>query len=217
MDNKKYIVIILGPQGSGKGTQGKRLALKLGALYLDTGSLLRDEIASKSEDGKYISSIIDSGNLLPDEYISGFMKNKILSALKKSSGVVVDGFPRSIAQAEAFESLAKPTHVLLIEIDDNESVRRLSGRRQCPKDGTIYNMITDPPKIGEKCDKCSSSLVQRIDDTPEAIKKRLNLYHENTKPIAKRYEAIGILHKINGMFSIEEVESLVWKIFKHES
>ncbi len=214
MNNKKPIIILFGPQGSGKGTQGKRLAEKLGIQYLETGQLLRDEIASGSEKGKYISSVIDKGNLLPDKYIIEFMAEKIKRAIETKSGVIVDGFPRRAGQADMFEKIANPTHVILIDIPDSESIRRLSARRRCPKDGTIYNIITNPPKNDEICDKCGTKLEQRKDDTSESIKKRLNQYHSDTEPLVDRYEKKGILHRIDGMPPIDEVEDEVWKIFE---
>jgi adenylate kinase len=102
----------------------------------------------------------------------------------------------------------------LIDIPDKESIRRLSARRQCPKDGKIYNMITAPPKNNETCDDCLTKLVRRDDDTQEAIQKRLDWYHKDTKPLVGRYEDIGVLHRIDGMPSISEVEKSVWKIFE---
>ncbi|MDP1709343.1 MAG: nucleoside monophosphate kinase [Candidatus Komeilibacteria bacterium] len=213
MNNGKSIIIILGPQGSGKGTQGKKLMEKLSLPYLEAGQLLRDEIASGSEEGKYISSIIDKGELLPDEFMNKFMASKIADAVQKSGGVIADGYPRRLGQAQSFDRAAKPTHVLLIDIPDKESVRRLSARRQCPKDKRIYNLITNPPRQGEVCDDCGTKLIGRVDDAPAAIQERLNLYHGETEPIIAYYEAQGILHKIDGTPDITAVEAAVWKIF----
>jgi adenylate kinase len=213
MKSDKPIIIVLGPQGSGKGTQGKVLAKKLDIPYLETGQLLRDEIASGSEEGKYISSVIDDGTLLPDEYISKFMTGKIAQSVESSGGIIVDGFPRSNGQADAFEGVVNPTHAILVDIPDEESIRRLSARRRCIKDNKIYNLITNPPKNNESCDICGGQLEQRVDDTPEAIKHRLDQYHRDTEPLIQRYESMGVLHKIDGMPSIEEVEKSVWEIF----
>ncbi|MDP6756210.1 MAG: nucleoside monophosphate kinase, partial [Patescibacteria group bacterium] len=146
--------------------------------------------------------------------INSFMADKLKEIYKSSKGYALDGYPRSYGQAEASDSVAKPTHVLLIDIPDKESIRRLSARRQCPKDGKIYNMITAPPKNNETCDDCLTKLVRRDDDTQEAIQKRLDWYHKDTKPLVGRYEDIGVLHRIDGMPSISEVEKSVWKIFE---
>jgi adenylate kinase len=213
MKQEKPVIIMLGPQGSGKGTQAKKLAKKLNLPYLEAGQLLRNEIETQSEKGRNLSSIIDSGGHLSDEVMNDFMEEKIGESVKELGGTIVDGFPRSSGQADGFEKVAKPTHVLLIDIPDKESIRRLSARRQCPKDGKIYNMITNPPKNNETCDDCFAKLRQRADDTPQGIQKRLDWYHNDTMPLIERYEKMGILHKIDGMPSISEVEQAVWEIF----
>ena len=212
--NKKYIIVLLGPQGSGKGTQGQVLAKKKDLVYLETGQLLRDEIKSNSEKGKYIKSVIDGGVLLPDDFVNTFMEEKVKEALKDKEGVVIDGYPRRVGQAEFLDKIVKPTHALLINIPDEESVRRLSARRRCPKDGKIYNLITAPPKKDEFCDDCQTKLEQRADDTPKAIKERLNLYHKDTEPIVSYYKEKNILHKVDGTPSIDEVKKSVWRIFE---
>lgn len=212
MENK-YIIILLGPQGSGKGTQGQRLAAKLNLPYLETGQLLRDEIASGSERGVFFGSIINSGGHLADKDVSDFMAGKLKEAHAKEGGFIVDGFPRSQGQAEALEQVAKPTHVLVIAIPDAESIRRLSARRQCPKDGKIYNLITDPPAKDELCDDCQAKLIQRVDDTPSGIQKRLDWYHNDTLPLLARYQKQGILRTVDGTPDIPEVEKAVWQIF----
>lgn len=213
MEQKKPVIIILGPQGSGKGTQGKKLAAKLGLAYLETGQLLRDEIASGSEQGQYISSVIDKGTILPDDFTNDFMRSKITSTLVQAQGLIIDGYPRRIGQAQALDKVAPPTHAILIDIPDMESVRRLSARRQCPQDKRIYNLITAPPRQDEVCDDCGTKLVQRVDDTPAAIKYRLKQYHSDTEPIIAHYESQGVVRKIDGRPPIPEVEQAVSKIF----
>lgn len=214
MNPQKPVIIILGPQGSGKGTQGKTLAEKLAIPYLETGQLLRDEIASGSERGKFFGSIMNSGSHLEDKDVSGFMRDKLKDAQEKSGGFMVDGFPRSNGQADAFESVVKPTHVLVIDIPDQESIRRLSARWQCPQDDKIYNLITNPPKNDMVCDDCQTKLIQRVDDTPSGIQKRLDWYHKDTRPLIERYEKQGVLHRIDGMPAISEVEKAVGEIFR---
>lgn len=213
MSPTKPVIIILGPQGSGKGTQGKKLAEKLGLPYVEAGQLLRDEIASGSEQGQYISSIIDKGGLLSDEFMNKFIVEKIARAVQSGGGAIIDGYPRSLGQADGLESRVKPTHLILIDIPDEESVRRLSARWQCPKDKKNYNLLTDPPKNDMMCDDCQTPLVQRVDDTPAAIRYRLQQYHTDTEPLVARYEAQGILHKIDGTPPIEEVWQAVEEVF----
>jgi len=186
MQEKKSVIILLGPQGSGKGTQGKRLAKKLGIQYLESGKLLRDEIVAGSAQGKYISSVIDNGTLLPDDFINEFMAGKIAPAVESQAGVLVDGFPRRIRQAQAFARIVKPTHVLLIEIPDEESISRLLLRAQKEN---------------------------RLDDTREKILYRLRQYHTDTEPLIDYYEEQGVLRRIDGTPSIDAVEQSVWEIF----
>lgn len=187
MSTPKPVIIILGPQGSGKGTQGKRLAAKLNIPYLESGQLLRDEIASGSEPGKYISSIIDKGQLLSDEDMNNFMRDRLGPVVAAGTGFIIDGYPRRVGQAEFVDSVAKPTHVLLIDIPDKEAILRLLLRAQKEN---------------------------RVDDTREKILYRLQQYHTDTEPVVARYEAQGILHRIDGRPSIEEVWQAVWEVFK---
>src|SRR3989338_8761858 len=168
MENK-FVIVLLGPQGSGKGTQGQKLAARLNLRYLETGQLLRDEIATDSEPGKYIASVIDNGALLPDDFINDFMANQVKQALS-SQGVIIDGYPRRLGQAEFLQKIVAPTHAVLIDITDEETVKRLSSRRRCPKDNKIYNLLTAPPKNDELCDGCGTKLEHRVDDQPEAIR-----------------------------------------------
>jgi len=213
MKQQKPIIIILGPQGSGKGTQGKKLAKKLNIPYLETGQLLRNEKATGSREGKLFATFLDKGALVPAEHVIALMSRKIKQAVTDAGGVVIDGFPRSAQQADGFPKEVSLTHAIIIDIPDKESVRRLSGRRRCPNDGKIYNMITAPPKNDEVCDECQTKLKQRKDDTPEAIQRRLDIYHKETKPLLEQYEKAGILHRIDGIPSIEEVEKSINKIF----
>ena len=212
MNTAKPVIILLGPQGSGKGTQGKRLAEKLGIPYLETGQLLRNEIATNSERGQFFGSIMNSGGHLEDKDVGVFMADKIQEACAKFGGVLVDGYPRSLGQVAAFEAVVKPTHVLLIDITDQEAIRRLSARWQCPKDKKNYNLLTNPPKNDMLCDDCQTPLVQRVDDTPAGIQKRLDWYHNDTQPVLDSYEKQGLLHRIDGMPEIEEVWQAVSSI-----
>ncbi len=185
MTSNKPVIIMLGPQGSGKGTQGKMLAKKLDIPYLETGQLMRGEMKKGGKRADFMSSIINSGGLMPDDFTNEFMNEKINEA--KKTGFAMDGYPRRIRQAEFLDTIVKITHAILIEIPDEETIKRIMLRAEKEN---------------------------RIDDTKEAIKKRLGWYHEEVEPLNKRYEKQGILHKIDGIPSIEEVEKSVWEIFQ---
>jgi len=213
MTNQKPIVIIIGPQGSGKGTQGKRLAEKLKVPYLETGQLLRDEIARGSDEGLLFASYMNKGDLVPAERVVALMSDKIRNAVTESGGAVIDSFPRNKEQALGFPSDVHPTHVLAIDITEDETIKRLSARRVCLNDKKIYNLISNPPKHDEQCDVCGAKLVQRDDDTPDAIRQRLSVYKQDTEPVLEQYQALGIVHRIDGMPPIDEVAKAVGEIF----
>ncbi len=213
MTDKKPVIILLGPQGSGKGTQGKVLAEKLGVPYLETGQLLRNEIATGSALGKRFASFMDQGNLVPPEDAIALMSTKIREAVKSTGGAVIDGFPRSPEQAQGFPEDITPTHVLAFELPKDESIKRLSARRVCPKDKQVYNVLSQPSKEEGICDLCGTPLEQRHDDTPEAIAQRLDVYHAETEPVIALYEPQGIVHRIDGTPSIPEVTQSVAQLF----
>ena len=189
------------------------LAKNLGVSYLETGQLLRDEIATGSKEGEYIASFVNNGNLVPAETAIALMAKKIKESVDATGGVVIDGFPRSLEQAKGFPKDVVSTHVLFFDILNKESIKRLSARRVCPKDKNVYNLISKPAKRDEVCDECGAKLIQREDDTPSAIQQRLDVYSKETKPLLDYYKKQGILIHIDGTPSIEEVKKAVWKIF----
>ena len=191
-------LIFVGPQGSGKGTQAKLSAGKLGVAHISTGDLLRNASGVLK---KKIDEIINLGKLVPDELMLEILKERMNKEDAKK-GLILDGFPRNLKQARELDKIVKIFKVIEIHISDKESVKRLSGRWNCRNCGAIYNVNTFPkPKIEGKCDKCSGDLYQREDDKEEAIKKRLRIYHEETEPILKHYTSI----KIDGARAIEKV------------
>lgn len=201
-------IIILGPQGSGKGTQSELLSKKLGVPNISAGQLCRDEANKKTTLGRKIKSIIDKGNLVPNDIVLKLL----LKRLKKSrNGFVLDGYPRNKAQLEDMKKSIKADIAVHINISDDEAVKRLSTRRQCSKCGAIYNVITMKPKAAGKCDKCGSALVQREDDKPSAIRRRLEIYHNETKVVFDYFAKKGILAEINGEQSVEKVLSDILK------
>jgi len=199
-------IVILGPQASGKGTQAKLISEKLSIPHISTGDIFRKNIKEETELGKEVSSYLNSGRLVPDE-----VTNKIAEARLKendcNNGFILDGYPRNIEQAEVLDSITNLDGAINVEIPDNQVVFRLEGRRTCSnkKCSRIYNINTSPSKEEGKCDKCGADLYQREDDKPEAIKKRLEIYHNETSPLIFYYKKKGILKKINGMQPIEKV------------
>lgn len=199
----KLIICLFGPQGSGKGTQAKILTKKLHTPHISTGDLFRLAIESKTELGKQVEKIINSGQLVPDEVTFNLLKERIAN-LDCAEGFILDGYPRTINQAKLLDQYAKVSQVIFIEISDEESVKRLTNRRQCPKCGAIFNLYTAPkPKEDELCDHCRLKLVQRADDTENAVRERLRRYHAEAESLIEYYKNKVV--KINGEQTIEKV------------
>jgi adenylate kinase len=197
-------LIIFGPQGCGKGTQAEKLAARLGICHITMGDILREEVKSQSELGKKIESIINQGNLVPDDLALDLLTKK-LSGADCSKGFVLDGYPRNIAQAKFLDEIVKLDYALEINLPDEESIQRISGRRTCSNCGYVYHLKYNPPKNEEVCDKDGSKLIIRNDDQPEVIKKRLAVYHNETEPIRGYYEQQGIYLAVDGLPPIPEV------------
>jgi len=199
-------LIFVGVQASGKGTQGELVAKKFGIPHISMGDLLRNY------SGKYkkqIDETVKKGNLISIEWSLEIIRERISEADCKN-GFILDGFPRNIEQAKGLDKITKIDKVVEIVISDAEALRRLMGRRICPKCGTSYNIVTEPkPKHDNVCDKDGTKLIQRADDNEESIKNRLKIYHEETEPILDFYR--GKVLKINGEKHIEEVQREILK------
>lgn len=195
------IILFVGPQASGKGTQAKIISKKLGFCHISTGDLLRD---AKGELKQKVDSYINKGKLFPDELIAKLLKQKIKET-KRKKDIILDGFPRNLNQSEELDKIMKINKIFEISISDQEALKRLNGRWSCRKCRLIYNIFTAPkPKHDKICDKCGQALVQREDDADkDAIKKRLEIYHSQTEPMLEKYK--GSVIKINGEQSIEDV------------
>jgi adenylate kinase len=192
-------IIILGPQGSGKGTQARILAEKQGLFYMEMGSFLREVAKNNAEIDEMVNK---KGTLVPDETVFSLLKNFLNEKKVDLGKIVFDGYPRSIGQYNLLNTWLKENgqkidFVFFISISDAESIKRLSVRRSCSKCGAIYNLITNPPK-GEKCDVCGGDLTQREDDKQELIQKRLEVYKANTQPLLDVLSKEGILFEVNG-------------------
>jgi adenylate kinase len=202
-------LILVGPPGAGKGTQAERLTEDFNLPYYATGNILRQAVADGTELGRQAKEHMDAGGLVPDDVIIGVIL-EALEGEEASDGFLLDGFPRTVPQADALgQALEKAgrrlTAVLLIDVDDDEVVRRLSGRRTCSKNGHTYHVEFDPPKHDDVCDQDGSKLVQRDDDKPETIRKRLAVYHDQTEPLVGYYEGRDLLRRFDGSRSPTEV------------
>lgn len=221
----KKVFIFLGPPGSGKGTQTSRLADKLSIPHVDTGSLLRKNIQDGTELGLIAKGYIDKGQLVPLKVVSDVIKDR----LQKDdclNGYILDGFPRSVEQAEALKgimdelntfSLKDDTLAIYFDIPTEVLVQRLVNRRSCPKCGTIYNLISNPPKIMDYCDICDTKLTQRKDDNEETARLRFETYEKETAPLYDYFKQMGILKELDADKPISEIwENLKNIIFEEK-
>jgi adenylate kinase len=195
-------IVLLGPPGAGKGTQAERMQEDFPQIaYISTGNMLREQVANGTELGKQAKQYMDAGELVPDELVTKMALDR-LAQDDTRDGFLLDGFPRKVSQAEALEqALAKAerrlTGVLLIDVPDEEIIRRISGRR-VSKSGRVYHVDFDPPKHEGRCDVDGSQLVQRDDDKPDVVRERLEVYHRDTKPLIAYYEDKGLLAHVDG-------------------
>jgi adenylate kinase len=202
-------LILFGPPGAGKGTQAERLRLDFQLPFISTGEMLRKNVKEGTELGKQAKEYMDAGELVPDDLIVAMAAER-LQEEDARDGFILDGFPRTIEQAKALDKqLAelgrRVTAALLIDVPDDEVIRRLSGRRVCVKAGHNYHVEFDPPKNDAICDQDGSRLIQRDDDTPEVIRNRLRVYHKQTEPLIDYYDKQGVMRRIDGTRSPAEV------------
>ena len=202
-------LILLGPPGSGKGTQGERLQEDFHLPYYATGDILRAAVRDGTDLGTEAREYMDRGDLVPDEVIIGLISERVEGS-EAADGFILDGFPRTSAQAEALDEAMrrlgrKITVAILIDVSDEEVQRRLGGRRTCVKDGHVFHVDFDPPKNEGVCDVDGSRLVVRDDDKPEVIGHRLGQYHEKTEPLIAYYEDGGLLKRVDGSLTPEQV------------
>ena len=206
-------LVLLGPPGAGKGTQAERLVEDFGLPYYSTGIILREAVAEESELGREAKRYMDAGELVPDDLINKVIAERLDSG-EADDGFLLDGFPRTIGQAEMLEKTLEGrgrelSGVLLIDAPDDEVVRRLSGRRTCAKNSHVYHVEFDPPKNEDVCDQDGSRLIQRDDDKPETVRKRLSVYHDQTEPLIKWYEDRGLLRRLDGTRPPDEVHDRI--------
>lgn len=197
-------LVLTGPQGCGKGTQAKIIEEKFNLAHISTGDIFRENIKNNTSLGQTAKSYIDKGELVPDD-LTVEMVEKRLEMDDCRNGYILDGFPRNVNQAKKLSQYQNLDHVILIDIGEQESIKRISNRRSCPKCGKIYNVLTMPPKSEGICDIDGETLIQRDDDKSDAIKKRLELYHSQTKPILEYYKERGKVIEVDGSLSPEKV------------
>ncbi len=210
MSDAKYI-LLLGAPGAGKGTQAEILRERLGLAHIASGDLFRENVSKGTPLGTLAKSYMDKGELVPDDVTVQMVMDRIARP-DCARGVVFDGFPRTVAQAQALDAaLAQQgkniNMVLFVDVRDEELVKRLSSRWICPNDGTVYNTLTNPPRVAGQCDKDGTALYQRDDDKPETVRRRLQVYKTQTQPLIDYYHAKGLLQEINGEQNIEKVQT----------
>ena len=204
-------LVLMGPPGAGKGTQGEILSKRLGIDTISTGVMLRTAIKEQSEVGKIAQQYINDGKLVPDDVIVSIVKER-LAKPDCAKGFILDGFPRTTAQAVALtESGIRIDKVLSLEVEDDVIVDRLSARRECSKCGAPYNIVSNKPEIEGKGDKCGGDLIQRADDNPETIKHRLDVYHDQTEPIKHYFDDLGLLVEAQGRDKVDDTTINVLK------
>ncbi len=206
--------IFLGPPGAGKGTQAEIIAKKHGLVKISTGDILREAVKNGTELGKIADGYMKKGELVPDEIMLGLIEEQLE---KIDRGFILDGFPRTVKQAVGLDELLARKRlplkaVILLDVPDEEIVKRLSARRICPNCGAVYNMIYNPPRNDEICDVCGTKLVQRKDDNPETIRRRLDVYRERTAPLIGYYREKGLLVEVDGTGDPEKITSAIEEV-----
>lgn len=207
--NTQYNLVLLGPPGAGKGTQGERLVKDYQIPHISTGDILRASIKAGTALGSEAQKYMDAGELVPDEVVIGMVQERLAESDTKA-GFLLDGFPRTVSQADALDgflqSAGRPLlAVINIAVDPEVLVTRLSGRRICKKCGAVYHLAIKKSKIDGVCDHCEGQLMQRDDDREETVRKRLQVYTEQTKPLIRYYQEAGLLLSVNGDQDINRV------------
>lgn len=205
----KLNIILLGPPGAGKGTQAVKISEKYSIPQISTGEILRGAVAAGTKLGKEAKKFMDSGDLVHDEVVVGLVEERLVDDDCKN-GYILDGFPRTVEQAKSLDKILDGkgdgiNHVISIEVDEAELVKRLTGRRTCRKCGAMYHVVFGPPKAEGECDKCGGELYQRDDDKEETITARLKVYGEKTEPLIEYYSEKGLKRSIPGSGGIEDI------------
>lgn len=208
-------LILLGAPGAGKGTQAEMLTKLYDIPCISTGNIFRENISKNTELGQKAKAYMDEGKLVPDSLVIELVKSRIVQDDCKN-GMIFDGFPRTIPQAEALDVMLKELNipidfVINVDVADELIIDRMAGRTVCPSCGASYHKTNKPPVVTDKCDLCSNDLIQREDDKAETVKKRLDVYHEQTEPLIAYYRSQNKIVDIDGVGSVEEVRDRVKK------
>ena len=202
-------LILFGPPGAGKGTQGEIICETLKIPTISTGAMIRAAIKDGTELGKQASELIKTGALVPDEVVVGIVRERLAQS-DCANGFILDGFPRTIPQAEALDALGvRIDCVLSLEVADETIVERMSGRRSCPGCGATYHVVYNPSKDGKTCDTCGAELTLRADDKPETVLNRLQVYHTETEPLKAYYQKKNLLKSVIGQANVADTTRLV--------
>ncbi|HEY7535761.1 MAG TPA: adenylate kinase [Thermodesulfobacteriota bacterium] len=209
-------LIMFGPPGVGKGTQAAKVSEKYTVPHISTGDILRASVKEGTELGKLAKTYMEKGELVPDDIIIGIIKERV-SMQDSKKGFLLDGFPRTIEQAQALDKMLneegqKIDSVISIDLNDEEIVKRISGRRICEKCGSMYHIIYDPPTNMGYCNKCGGGLYQRDDDSEDVIRTRLEVYRRQTEPLKKFYKKWNLLKRVEGFGTIDDVFGRIEKI-----
>lgn len=205
-------ILLFGPQGSGKGTQGEKLSAYLHLPFIVTGNIFRDNIKNETKIGQTIKQYIKAGQLVPNEVTNQMIAER-LKQTDCQAGFVLDGYPRNLVQAAALDRLIQITHLFHIHISDQSAMARITDRRTCVAQGHVYHLTYNPPARPNICDQDGSELQQREDDTEAALAKRLEIYHQETEPLLTHYQAKGVVHTIAGEQSIAAVWNDIQALF----
>ncbi len=211
-------LIFLGPPGAGKGTQAEIIAKRFHLTKLSTGDILRDAVRQGTPLGRQAQQYMEKGELVPDDVMLGLVE-ETLDTVKE--GFILDGFPRTLQQAKGLEKILKDRqitihHVILLQVPDEEIIRRLSARRVCPQCKATYNLLSHPPKEDERCDHCGVPLITRPDDKPETIQKRLDVYRKQTAPLIEYYKERGLLREVSGIGNPEAVTYAIEQVLRND-
>jgi len=209
-------IVLLGGSGAGKGTQAKIIAEKYNIPHISTGDIFRANIKDGTELGKKAKTYMDAGALVPDELVVDLVADRLTWDDTKN-GFVLDGFPRTIPQAQALTKALADMSTQLdvaidIEVPDQVIIDRMGGRRACVSCGSTYHIVNIPPQKEGFCDKCGAKLILRDDDKPETVKKRLDVYHDQTQPLIDYYNEMGVLKEVDGTTSMDEVFAQIAEI-----